>query len=139
MSSILAPVLDRAPSTTAMLIGGAGVAVAATAVAGWMFLRDTFDEQRAKKGDAPHSKWIMDICGGDKFFNSVLKPGFVKTSAKWFVRDLKRLFAASSTAVEGGRWKDATVVTLDGAPTQLFNFRPSQPGRPLILNFGSWT
>jgi hypothetical protein len=93
----------------------------------------------------------MEVCGGDKFINTVFHPGFVKSSATWFVRDMKRLLlkggssSSTSTAggggvvIEGAQWRDAPVFSLDGTPRRLFEFAPREKGRPLILNFGSWT
>ncbi len=41
--------------------------------------------------------------------------------------------------VEGSKWKDVPLLTLDGFPKRLFDYAPKESGRPLVLNFGSWT
>jgi hypothetical protein len=81
----------------------------------------------------------MEVCGGNKFAKTIATPGFVKSSVGWFLRDVRRLFNRGSVVLEGGKWADASVVTLDGAPCRLFDYAPKTAGRPLILNFGSWT
>ncbi len=88
-----------------------------------------------------HVRRVMDVCGGSKFARTIATPGFVKSSLSWFFRDVRRLLFAprNSVVVEGGPWADASVVTLDGEARRLFDYRPSAAGRPLVLNFGSWT
>lgn len=122
-----------------VIAGGAGVVVCGLAIAGWQFLRDNLDEKRGKVGDKAHSEWIMKVCGGDKFANSLFKVGFLKSSVGWFIRDAKRILTGATVAADGSRWIDAELVDSAGKPTRLFSLRPSAPGRPLILNFGSWT
>jgi hypothetical protein len=82
----------------------------------------------------------MEVCGGNKFARSLATRGFVASSLRWFLRDARRALGLSRpVVVEGGPWADAALVSLEGAPRRLADCAPSVRGRPLVLNFGSWT
>jgi hypothetical protein len=129
------------PSASAIALAGAAAAGASLLLAfGWHFIRDSTDDQGGRKGDAAWQKFVMETCGGSAFPKSLLSLGYLRSSATWLLRDARRILTRQKVVVEGGRWSDAPVARLeDGAPLRLFDFAPRVPGRPLVLNFGSWT
>lgn len=90
------------------------------------------------------SSRVVEVCGGDKFAHSLARIGFIKSSFRWFRRDIYQSFlslvSSNPTIVkEGLPWINAPVYTLEGEPRQLFDYRPQSKDRPLILNCGSWS
>ena len=143
--------------------GGAALLALAAAAATWHFHRDVLDEKRALRGTPETKTFVMETCGGDKFAKSIATRGFVLSSLRFLWRDLRDALtgARARVAAEGRRWPDAQLAELplgDGegdddaaaaasgagaaAPPRLLRLHdlaPRAAGRPLVLNFGSWT
>jgi len=128
---------------TLLTISGVTI-LGSLSIAAWHFLRDNLDEKRNRLGNNEYKEWVVKVCGGDKFVNSLLKIGFIKSSFKWFIRDstqlVKSIISSRSFLVkEGSVWINAPVYTLNGEQRSLYDYRPKDINRPLILNFGSWS
>jgi len=161
---------------------GAGALLAAGVAATWMFHRDALDEKRASRGTPETQAFVMATCGGDKFGNSVPTSGFLLTSLRFLLKDVRDTLtgARARVAAEGRAWPDAALAELpaggdegedggDGGEAaaaaaasaaaaaagsgaiaaaaaarpprllRLHDLAPAARGRPLVLNFGSWT
>jgi hypothetical protein len=137
--------------------------------AAWLLLRDDLVDEmgsaRGKKGRQALDDFIMRVCGGqDGFSRSLMRWSFVRSSFNRLLGDIHDGLsgALSKVAKVGVSWPDAEVFELgeldgdkvasvaaadasSGRITQpsksrrLHSYLPSARGRPLVLNFGSWT
>ena len=135
----LPPAVASALAVTGCAAAAVGLLVSAT----WPFHRNRLlDDKHMRVGDASHKKFVMDVCGGPAFVSSVLTLAFVRTSMQLFAKDVLGVLRGLVVAAEGRPWPDAAVVALDAgteAPLRLHSFRPKEAGRPLVINFGSWS
>lgn len=86
------------------------------------------------------NEFIMETCGGDKFFNSVVDVGYVKASWRRCRNDMKLFFFPQPQATLGGPVIDCKLVDMKGNPTTLLKCMEKCPKNvPYILNMGSYT
>lgn len=141
----------------------------ALGAAAWLLLRDDLvDEKGSARGSKKAlDDFIMRVCGGqDGFSRSLMRWSFVRASLNRLGSDINDTLSGAlrKVAREGKAWPDAEVFELgelddgkfssdaaadasSGRLTQaskaisrrLHSYLPSARGRPLVLNFGSWT
>jgi hypothetical protein len=125
-------------SMWAAAVGGV-LAVAALAVVGVWASPFLGGEKRPATPDAKtYGEWIMSVCGGPQFKDTLFTWGFLKQAAQRLWKR-KVLYAGKRTAAVGSRVPDVDLVTLEGAPVRLSSFAPTRPGVPWVLNFGSYS
>jgi hypothetical protein len=90
--------------------------------------------------DPKYAEWIMSICGGSKFANSLLSIGYAKYAFRTFFQRVGRVVRGVPQARLGSAAPDAPLLDLRGAPTSLQAvLREAPAGMPVVLNFGSYT
>jgi hypothetical protein len=147
----------------------APVTLALGAAAWLLLRDDLVDEKGSARGSKKAlDEFIMRVCGGqDGFSRSLMRWSFVRASLNRLRSDINDTLSGAlrKVAREGKAWPDAEVFELcelddgefggdaaadasSGRMTQaskaassrrLHSYLPSARGRPLVLNFGSWT